>query len=118
MDIDPEMPLYPIGSVARLLGCSAKVLRDYERNALIAPARSTGQHRLYSLKDIEIISLIHYLAQHRKINLAGIKLLMDLWPALSEPARKKLLKASESSRQSGLTPADIQTETPDSSSPA
>ncbi|MDY0004125.1 MAG: MerR family transcriptional regulator [Polyangia bacterium] len=90
MTLDPKLPIYPIGSVARILGCSPKVLRDYEKNGLISPARSEGQQRQYSQEDIEMLTLVHGLATKTGINTAGIKLLLGLWPHLDEEGRGKL----------------------------
>jgi MerR family transcriptional regulator/heat shock protein HspR len=87
MSADPKLPIYPIGSVARLLGCTPKVLRDYEKNGLIRPARSEGQQRQYSQEDIEMLDLVHGLSAVVSINMQGIKLLLDLWDHLDEQGR-------------------------------
>lgn len=90
MSVDPKLPIYPIGSVARLLGCTPKMLRDYEKNGLIRPARSEGQQRQYSQEDIEMLELVHGLATETGINMAGIRLLLGLWVHLDDPGKAKL----------------------------
>lgn len=90
MTLDPKLPIYPIGSVARVLGCTPKVLRDYEKSGLIRPARSEGQQRQYSQEDLEMLELVHGLATQAGINQAGIKLLLGLWDHLDEEGRAKL----------------------------
>ena len=78
MRIDPDKPLFPISTVAEILGCPQKVLRLYEKNELIRPARSDGQRRLYSQRDVERLDLIHYLTHVRRVNLAGVRVILEL----------------------------------------
>ncbi len=78
MRIDPDKPLFPISTVAEILGCPQKVLRLYEKNELIRPARSDGQRRLYSQRDVERLELIHYLTHVRRVNLAGVRVILEL----------------------------------------
>lgn len=94
MRIDPEMGLYPISSVARMLRCPAKVLRIYEKNELIRPARSEGQRRLYSQKDLERLEVVHYLAQVKKVNLQGIRFILDMVPYLEGSKWAKIVEES------------------------
>ena len=78
MRIDPERPLFPISTVAEIVGCSQKVLRLYEKNDLIKPARTDGQRRLYCQRDIERIEFIHYITHVRSVNIAGVKVILEL----------------------------------------
>jgi DNA-binding transcriptional MerR regulator len=76
--IDPDKPLFPISTVAEILGCPQKVLRLYDRNDLVKPARADGQRRLYSQRDVERLEFIHYLTHVRRVNIAGVKVILDL----------------------------------------
>lgn len=86
LKIDPEKPLFPISTVAEILECPQKVLRLYEKNGLVKPARTDGQRRLYSQRDIEHLEFIHYLTHVRRVNIAGVKVVLELLQHL-EPAQ-------------------------------
>ncbi|HHV61623.1 MAG TPA: MerR family transcriptional regulator [Firmicutes bacterium] len=65
--------VYPIGVVQKLTALSARQIRYYESCGLISPARSRGNHRMFSQRDIELLLKIR-----EKINqgwaLEGIRL--------------------------------------------
>lgn len=46
-------PLFPISIVMELTELSARQIRYYEENELVKPARTKGQHRLFSFSDID-----------------------------------------------------------------
>ncbi len=71
----PEEPVYTIGVVARLLGCSTQTLRIWERQDLIRPFRTDTNNRLYSDSDFRRLTEIHRLAQ-QGVNLAGIRAIL------------------------------------------
>lgn len=50
--------IYPIGVVEKLTALSARQIRYYEKCGLISPARSRGNHRLFSEKDLELLLMI------------------------------------------------------------
>lgn len=86
MRIDPNRPLFPISTAAEILGCPQKVLRLYEKNGLVLPARTDGKRRLYSQRDIEHLEFIHYLTHVRRVNIAGVKVILELLPEI-EPEK-------------------------------
>lgn len=47
-----------IGNVSELLGLSIRQIRYYEERGLILPDRSSKGTRKYSIRDIEILSII------------------------------------------------------------
>ena len=47
-----------IGEVAAQLGTTASALRHYEREGLVAPARSDGGHRRYDTPDLRQLRLV------------------------------------------------------------
>ena len=71
-------PVYVISIAASLAGCHPRTLRIYEEEGLLEPVRTDTNIRLYSDDDLERIRAIRYLTQHRGVNLAGVKLLLQL----------------------------------------
>lgn len=74
-----DMPLYPIGIVAELMGTTDQTLRLYEKHGLIKPARR-NKNRFYSENDIKWIRCIRDLIHNKKISIAGIKKLLEFAP--------------------------------------
>ena len=72
-----EEPVYVIRIAARLADVHPQTLRIYERKGLINPARVHNRRR-YSEADIERCRLIQELTQEMGVNLAGVKLIMDM----------------------------------------
>lgn len=66
------MPLFPISIVMQLTELSARQIRYYEEHQLVAPARTEGNRRLFSLNDIDILLEIKEMLE-QGVNLAGIK---------------------------------------------
>ncbi len=71
----PDEPVYTIGVVARLLGCSTQTLRIWERESLICPHRTDTNNRLYSDADFRRLAEIQQLTR-QGINLAGIRAIL------------------------------------------
>ena len=71
-------PVYVISIAAGLAGCHPRTLRIYEEEGLLEPVRTQTNIRLYSDDDLERIRAIRYLTQIRGVNLAGVKLLLQL----------------------------------------
>src|SRR3990172_7929830 len=74
-----DIPLYPIGIVAELVGTTDQTLRLYEKHGLIKPSRR-NKNRYYSENDIKWIRCIRELIHNKKISIQGIKKLMDYAP--------------------------------------
>lgn len=75
-EIRRTMPLFPIGIVMQLTDLTARQIRYYEENGLIAPARTDGNRRMFSLNDIDLLLEIKDLMD-QGVNLAGIKKLFS-----------------------------------------
>jgi MerR family transcriptional regulator, heat shock protein HspR len=73
-----DRAVYVISVAAELAGVHPQTLRIYERKGLVSPKRTAGNSRRYSQRDIELLREIQDLTQHRGINLAGVKLIMQL----------------------------------------
>lgn len=86
-----ERALYIISIAAELAGVHPQTLRIYERKGLLSPARTAGNTRRYSNRDIERLRMIQRLTQEHGVNLAGVKMIVDLENEL-ERLRRQLHK--------------------------
>src|SRR5216117_3122101 len=73
-----DRAVYIISVAAELAGVHPQTLRIYERKGLVRPLRTPGNSRRYSQRDIERLQSIQDLTQDRGINLAGVKMIIDL----------------------------------------
>jgi MerR family transcriptional regulator/heat shock protein HspR len=73
-----ERAVYIISVAAELAGVHPQTLRIYERKGLLSPKRTSGNTRRYSERDIARLQTIQELTQHRGVNLAGVKLIMEM----------------------------------------
>jgi len=71
-------PVYVISIAASIAGCHPRTLRIYEEEGLVDPVRTDTNIRLYSDEDLQRVRAIRYLTQVRGVNLAGVKLLLQL----------------------------------------
>ena len=97
-------PVYVISIAASLAGCHPRTLRIYEEEGLLDPVRTDTNIRLYSDDDLDRVRAIRYLTQTRGVNLAGVKLLLQLRDAadfLDEIA-------NELTRQDGEAPQTVE----------
>ncbi len=101
---DPSKGMFPIGVVADMIGTSQKQLRVYESRGVITPARSEGNRRLYSQKDVELLTFIHYLVSVEKVNLAGVKFILGLMLKFPLDEQRKLILSIEDSINLLTTP--------------
>jgi MerR family transcriptional regulator/heat shock protein HspR len=72
-----DRAVYIISVAAELAGVHPQTLRVYERKGLLNPARTAGNTRRYSERDIARLRMIQELTQ-RGVNLAGVKMIMEL----------------------------------------
>ena len=82
-DPDAGGGVYIISVAARILAMHPQTLRKYERAELVTPSRTQGKLRLYSEEDIARLRLIKHLVG-RGLNLAGVRLVLDLFNRLLE----------------------------------
>jgi MerR family transcriptional regulator, heat shock protein HspR len=73
----PNQAIYVISVAAELAGVHPQTLRVYERKGLLSPARTAGNTRRYSPRDIERLRKIQELTQEG-INLAGVMRILGL----------------------------------------
>jgi MerR family transcriptional regulator/heat shock protein HspR len=75
---DQDRAVYIISVAAELAGVHPQTLRIYERKGLVAPKRTSGNTRRYSDRDIALLRQIQDLTQESGINLAGVKMIIEL----------------------------------------
>jgi DNA-binding transcriptional MerR regulator len=69
---------YSIGVVSEMLGIHPQTIRYYEKEGLVCPARSPGRTRLYSDEDLRRLRIVHSLARDHGVNMAGIRIVLQL----------------------------------------
>jgi MerR family transcriptional regulator, heat shock protein HspR len=100
-DMREERAVYVISVAAELAGVHPQTLRIYERKGLVRPKRTSGNSRRYSDRDIDLLRQIQEMTQERGINLAGVKLIIELEAELSalraktEELEERLREAAE-----------------------
>lgn len=111
--VDPGVPVYPIGVVQRLTGLSARQIRYYEKEGLLAPSRTRGNRRLFSAADVERLRQVKSLME-QGLNLEGVRAyLASMESAKSEqpaavPAeRAGAMAAAPPAQDVGPGPADV-----------
>jgi DNA-binding transcriptional MerR regulator len=91
-NIDPDQPLLPISSAADILGIKPRMLRFYEDRGIIAPMRSTGNRRLYSMKDLDILAYVHYLTMVKGVNTSGVLEIQRILRRMKHATREAFMK--------------------------
>jgi MerR family transcriptional regulator/heat shock protein HspR len=77
MNSASSQAIYVISVAAELAGVHPQTLRVYERKGLLSPARTAGNTRRYSPRDIERLRKIQELTQEG-VNLAGVMTILEL----------------------------------------
>src|SRR5947208_9097172 len=73
-----ERAVYIISVAAELAGVHPQTLRIYERKGLLRPARTAGNTRRYSERDIDRLRMIQRLTQEQGLNLAGVRMIVEM----------------------------------------
>ncbi len=81
---DSDEPCYVISVAARMVRVHSQTLRYYEREGLLEPARSRGNIRLYSQRDIETLVRIKTLTEELGLNLAGVQVVLRLMGRITQ----------------------------------
>ena len=76
--IPRDEPVFAISVVARMVGVHQQTLRSYERIGLVLPARSPGNTRLYSQRDVERLRQVLRLVSDLGVNLAGVDVILRM----------------------------------------
>lgn len=91
-NIDPDKPILPISTAAGILGIKPRMLRFYEERGIVAPMRSSGNRRLYSLKDLDILAYVQYLTAVKGVNVAGVLELQRILRRMKQATREAFMK--------------------------
>jgi MerR family transcriptional regulator, heat shock protein HspR len=83
-----DAPVYVISVAADLAELHPQTLRAYEREGLLTPARTEGGTRRYSRRDVERLRFIRTLTQDEGLNLAGVRVVLDLGEKLEASRRR------------------------------
>ncbi len=75
-----DLPIYPIGVAAKLLGVHPRTLRIYEAEGLVKPTQQSGARRLYSPNDIQWVECLRSIIHDQGISIPGLKKLLTLVP--------------------------------------
>jgi MerR family transcriptional regulator, heat shock protein HspR len=86
---DYDAPVYVISVAADLADLHPQTLRAYEREGLLTPARTEGGTRRYSRRDVDRLRFIRTLTQDEGLNLAGVRVVLDMGEKL-EGARRRI----------------------------
>ena len=90
-----EEPVFIISVAARMLGIRTQTLRYYESLGLIQPARTRGNQRVFSRRDIERVHRVRNLMEELGVNLAGIEVVLRLLDRLTKSENEKKQLQSE-----------------------
>jgi MerR family transcriptional regulator/heat shock protein HspR len=105
-----ERAVYVISVAAELAGVHPQTLRIYERKGLLSPKRTAGNTRRYSERDIERLRAIQALTQQEGVNLAGVRMIMEMQAELErmrELAEELQVELADRMRRSGRDPVEI-----------
>src|SRR6266540_7086392 len=98
---------YVISVAADLAGVHPQTLRIYERKGLLNPQRTSGNTRRYSERDVEQLRQIQRLTQDEGVNLAGVRIIMEMQRRLEEMqgqlerTRRKIAEAELQAQRQG-----------------
>lgn len=74
------IPIYSIGTVARMLGISVFTLRMYEREGLLIAHKADSNQRRYSASDVERLQCIRRAITEQKFSIPAIKTIYAMVP--------------------------------------
>jgi MerR family transcriptional regulator/heat shock protein HspR len=86
--------VYVISVFAEIAGVHPQTLRNYERNGLLKPGRTSGGSRRFSDADLVALRRIQELT-NQGVNLEGVKRIMALEAELAERDERMVDLASE-----------------------
>jgi MerR family transcriptional regulator/heat shock protein HspR len=94
-----DRAVYVISVAAELAGVHPQTLRIYERKGLLRPQRTPGNSRRYSASDIARLRLIQRLTQEEGVNLAGVRMIVEMENELERMRQQAERLSAELQRQ-------------------
>jgi MerR family transcriptional regulator, heat shock protein HspR len=94
-----DRAVYVISVAAELAGVHPQTLRIYERKGLVQPKRTPGNSRRYSARDVARLRMIQRLTQEEGMNLAGVRMMLEMENELERMRRRAERLAAELARQ-------------------
>jgi MerR family transcriptional regulator, heat shock protein HspR len=104
--IPADEPVFQISIVSRMVGIHQQTIRQYERIGLIRPARSEGNTRLFSHRDVDRLRQVVRLVTDLGVNLAGAEVILRMGRQIEELRAELLHARREVARLRGEAPAD------------
>jgi MerR family transcriptional regulator/heat shock protein HspR len=75
---DRDAPVYVISVASKLTGLPAWMLRLLDQEGIVVPTRTDKNRRLYSDNDIARLERIRYLTEERGVNMAGVRVILEI----------------------------------------
>jgi MerR family transcriptional regulator, heat shock protein HspR len=94
-----DRAVYVISVAAELAGVHPQTLRIYERKGLVRPKRTPGNSRRYSARDVARLRMIQRLTQEEGMNLAGVRMMLEMESELERMRLRAERLAAELNRQ-------------------
>ena len=95
-------PVYVISVAARLAALPCWVLRVLDQEGIVVPVRTDSNRRLYSDRDIVVLSRVRHWTEERGVNIAGVKVILEIEAAHQGNPHSNA--APENVSRSGETP--------------
>ncbi|MDD9995087.1 MAG: MerR family transcriptional regulator [Dehalococcoidia bacterium] len=83
-----DEPVFVISVAARMCGVRTQTLRYYETLGLVTPARTRGNQRVFSRRDIDRVRRVRNLVDDLGVNLAGVEVILRLLGRIEEAERR------------------------------
>jgi MerR family transcriptional regulator/heat shock protein HspR len=103
-----DRAVYVISVAAELAGVHPQTLRIYERKGLVQPKRTPGNSRRYSARDVARLRMIQKLTQEQGMNLAGVRMLLEMESELEQMRKRAERLAAELARQIERAQAELE----------
>ncbi len=97
-NLSQDEPLFQISVVSKIIGIHQQTIRSYERLGFVRPARSNGNTRLFSSRDIEQIGQIVSWISDLGLNLAGVEVMLRMQTQINDLETKTKLLEEENTR--------------------
>ena len=107
MTMNEDSPRYVISIASEMLGLKTYTLRYYERIGIIKPNRSSGNIRLYSESDINLLRKVRTLIDELGVNMAGVEVILNMLQRMQalqeerERLKKEVTRLKEKLNESG-----------------